>query len=135
MRPKKRVLLIDDDEGQLAVRRFLLVTRGYQIDWADRVDEAIEIICQEKIEMVVISLDSKSIDGNRAVQSIKHFWPEIPVMLVSDVVRPGERVHHADCFLGRGYCAPKDILERVRIMTARKRGPKNSARVLNFAQK
>jgi hypothetical protein len=38
-----------------------------------------------------------------------------------------ERATCGDCFLPKGACSPLDVLERVRMMLARKRGPKKAS--------
>lgn len=44
MRPKKIILCVDDNEQTLAIRTFLLETRGYRVLSAQRGSEALEII-------------------------------------------------------------------------------------------
>ena len=38
-----------------------------------------------------------------------------------------ERATCGDCFLPKGACSPLDVLDRVRMMLARKRGPKKGS--------
>jgi hypothetical protein len=48
------------------------------------------------------------------------------MILTSDTVRPGERAHRADAFLAKGCCTPSELIERIRVMSARKRGPRKA---------
>ena len=49
------------------------------------------------------------------------------MILTSDTVRAGERAHRADAFLSKGCCSPTEMIERIRVMSARKRGPRKAA--------
>jgi hypothetical protein len=39
-------------------------------------------------------------------------------------VKAFDRANRADAFLPKGACSPVEMLERIRVMVARKRGPK-----------
>ena len=45
-------------------------------------------------------------------------------MLVSGAVHHVDRTCHADAFLPKGQSSPMEMLERIRVMVARKRGPR-----------
>jgi hypothetical protein len=50
--------------------------------------------------------------------------PQLPALIVSGTVTAYDRAGRADVFLPKGACSPAELLERVRILVARKRGPK-----------
>ena len=52
--------------------------------------------------------------------------PALPAMIVSGSVSAYDRAVRADVFLPKGACSPAELLERVRILVARKRGPKKA---------
>lgn len=135
LRPKKKLLLVDDDEGVLAVRRFFFETRGFKVYWAETAEEAIALFAQIDINLVMTDLGLPGMDGNKLIGELKKIQPSVPMILVSSSVRSGERAHRADCFLGVGQTSPAEMLERVKIMTARKRGPKKVLAFPEFAQK
>jgi CheY-like chemotaxis protein len=124
MRPKKTILCVDDNEQALAVRKFLLETRGYRIVTAVCAHDALEIFRSGGIDLVLSDLLMPQMDGNEMVRRMKDFSPEVPMMLVSGMVKAFERASHADAFLPKGACSPVELLERIRVMIARKRGPK-----------
>lgn len=124
MRPKKTILCVDDNEQGLAVRKFLLETRGYRVVTAVSAHDAIEILRNGGIDLVLGDLIMPQMDGNEMVHRMKEIAPEVPMMLLSGTVKAFERACHADAFLPKGACSPVELLERVRMMIARKRGPK-----------
>ena len=124
MRPKKTILCVDDNEQALAVRKFLLETRGYRVIAASSAHDALETFRSGGIDLVLSDLLMPQMDGNEMVRRMKDMSPEVPMMLVSGTVKAFERANCADAFLPKGACSPVEVLERIRVMIARKRGPK-----------
>jgi two-component system response regulator CpxR len=133
MRPKKTILCVDDNEQILSVRKFLLETRGYRVIAARSGEEALEAFRQGNIDLVLGDLVMPQMDGNEMVRRMKEISPEVPMILISGSVKIFERANRADAFLPKGACTPVEMLERIRVMIARKRGPKKVLRPL-FSQ-
>jgi two-component system, OmpR family, response regulator CpxR len=47
-------------------------------------------------------------------------------MIVSGTVNAFDRALHADVFLPKGASSPAEMIERIRVLVARKRGPKKA---------
>ncbi len=124
MRPKKTILCVDDNEQSLSVRKFMLETRGYRVLTALNGQQALEVFEKGGIDLVLSDVIMPQMDGNELVHRMKSMQPEVPMILMSGSVKAFERASHADAFLPKGACSPVEILERIRIMVARKRGPK-----------
>ncbi len=129
MRPKKSILCVDDNEQTLSVRKFLLETRGYRVFTAVSGQEAIDIFCSTHIDLVLTDLGLPQMDGNALIARLKEISSEVPMILTSNIVRAGERSHCADAFLAKGACNPAELIERIRVMSARKRGPRKAVPV------
>ena len=126
MRPKKTILCVDDNEQSLSVRKFMLETRGYRVLTALNAAQALELYGQGGIDLVLSDLIMPQMDGNELIHRMKSIQSDVPMILMSGSVRAYERASHADAFLPKGACSPVEVLERIRIMIARKRGPKKS---------
>jgi two-component system response regulator CpxR len=126
MRPKKTILCVDDNEQALSVRKFLLETRGYRVLAALDGDSALEIFREGGIDLVLSDLVMPRMDGNELVRRMKELAPEVPTILMSGTVKAFDRANRADAFLPKGACSPSELLERIRMMVARKRGPKKA---------
>jgi two-component system, OmpR family, response regulator CpxR len=124
MRPKKTILCVDDNELSLSVCKFMLETRGYRVLTAVSGEQALELFREGGIDLVLSDLIMPYMDGNELVRRMKELAPEVPAILISGTVRAFDRAYHADAFLPKGACSPVEMLERVRVMVARKRGPK-----------
>jgi two-component system, OmpR family, response regulator CpxR len=128
MRPKKTILCVDDNDQVLAVRKFLLETRGYRVVSAHSAEEAIERFREGGIDLVLGDVLMPQMDGNEMVRRMKDIAPEIPMILISGTVKAFERANRADAFLPKGASTPIEMLERIRVMIARKRGPRKVIR-------
>lgn len=140
MRPKKVVLCVHSDPRELSIRKFMLVTRGYNVLAAANSADAVALASTNAIDVILVDLGpdpeaqagkvaklgSKApvvaFDGDAIVVALKAVKPHIPALLTSSAVGAGERTHSADAFLGRGCCSPAELLDRLRIMAQRKRG-------------
>ncbi len=128
MRPKKTILCVDDNEQALSVRKFLLETRGYRVVVATNAAEALETFRRGGIDLVLGDLLMPEMDGNEMVRRMKDIAPEVPTILISGSVKQFDRANRADAFLPKGASTPVEMLERIRVMIARKRGPKKTLR-------
>ena len=129
MRPKKTILCVDDNEQALAVRKFLLETRGdYRVVAARNGKEAVERFRAGGIDLVLSDLVMPNMDGNELVRRMKEIAPEVPMILISGTVKAFDHANRADAFLPKGISTPSEMLEKIRIMIARKRGPKKILR-------
>ena len=124
MRPKKTILCVDDNEQALSVRKFMLETRGYRVLTAVGSEEALEMFREGGIDLVLSDLIMPYMDGNELIRRMKELAPEVPAILISGSVKAFDRANRADAFLPKGACSPVEMLERIRVMVARKRGPK-----------
>jgi len=126
MRPKKTILCVDDNEQALSVRKFLLETRGYRVLIASSSEQALEVFRDGGIDLVLSDLIMPYMDGNELIRRMKELAPEVPAILISGSVKAFDRANRADAFLPKGACSPVELLERIRLMVARKRGPKKA---------
>lgn len=131
MRPKKVILLVDANENTLSVRTFLLETRGYRVIGAATSAEALAILestVPGTLDLLIADLLLPVMDGNELVRRAKEMHPLLPTLIVSNTVSNNtpsfEFSLNADAFMPKGAGSAAELLERVQIMVARKRGPR-----------
>ena len=127
MRPKKVILCVDDNEQVLSVRTFLLETRGYRVLSATNANDALEILGKTTpgtLDLIIADLLLSGADGNELVRRAKQMHPTLPALIVSGTVTSYDRALAADAFLPKGAGSPVELLEKIRVLVARKRGPK-----------
>jgi CheY-like chemotaxis protein len=128
-RPRKVILCVDDNERALSVRKFMLEVRGYRVVTALNAGEGLALFVLGNIDLVLSDLVMPGMDGNEMVRRMKAIAPEIPTILLSGIVKDFERAGSADAFLPKGACSPLELLDRVRLLIARRRGPRKVAAV------
>ncbi len=124
MKPKRTILCVDDNEQSLSYRKIMLETRGYRVASYAHGQDALERFKLGGIDLVVTDMAMPGLDGPQLIAAIKSLSPQTPAILISSKVRVYDHESLADVFLARGMYAPADLLERIRVLLVRKRGPK-----------
>jgi CheY-like chemotaxis protein len=130
MRPKKIILCVDDNEQDLSVLKFMLATNGYRVVSATSGQEAIGIFADIAVDLVLADFAMPQMNGSQLVDRLKQIASHVPMILLGDPQRMAGEMHAADALLAKKNCSPQELLERIKVMSARKRGPrKGSVRI------
>jgi two-component system response regulator CpxR len=124
MKPKKTILCVDDNEQALSIRKILLETRGYRVVACKNGETALEAFRCGGVDLVLTDLLMPGVDGSRLIEEVKRISPQTPTVLISGRTKIYERETMADVFLPKGLYEPAELLERIRQLLVRKRGPK-----------
>jgi two-component system, OmpR family, response regulator CpxR len=124
MKPKKTILCVDDNEQALSIRKVLLETRGYRVLACNTGELALEAFRRGGVDLVLTDLLMPGVDGSRLIEEVKRLSPQTPAVLISGRIKVYERETLADLFLPKGMYEPAELLERIRVLLVRKRGPK-----------
>ncbi len=129
MRPKKVILIVDDNEQELSVLSFMLTTRGYRVLPVTSGQEAVTIFAATiaasgVIDLVISDFAMPEMNGHLLVHRLKQIAGHVPMILLGDPKAMAGTIHSADALLSKKECTPEDLLERVKTMCARKRGPR-----------
>ncbi len=126
MKPKRTILCVDDDDRSLSIRKIMLETRGYRVLTCCDPDQAIALVRSGGIDLVLADLMMPKMSGAKMIDEMKAISPQTPAILFSGVVKYCAEETQADIFLPKGTYAPVELLERIRLMLVRKRGPKRT---------
>lgn len=132
MKPKRTILCVDDNEQSLSIRKVMLETRGYRVAACSSGEEALGIFERGGIDLVLTDLIMPGLDGTELIARIKSMSPQTPAILFSGKIRIFDRETQADVFLPKGMYAPAELLERIRLLLVRKRGPKRAVPAPDF---
>ncbi|MGI9103162.1 MAG: response regulator [Terriglobales bacterium] len=124
MKPKRTILCVDDNEQSLSIRKVMLETRGYRVVTCTNGTDALEEFRKGGVDLLLSDLIMPGLDGHKLVEEVKNLSPQTPAILFSGKVKIYERDMRADVFLPKGMYAPVELLERIRLLLVRKRGPK-----------
>jgi two-component system response regulator CpxR len=126
VRAKKTILCIDDNEQSLSVRKFMLETRGYFVIACSNGQDALNAFNKGGIDLILSDLMMPELDGAELVKRMKSRAPAIPAIIFSGKIKIYDKDMQADVFLPKGMYAPTELLERIRVLLVRKRGPKKA---------
>jgi two-component system response regulator CpxR len=135
MRPKKIILCVDDNEQDLSVLAFMLSTNGYRVLSASNGQEAIDKFAENAVDLVLADFGMPQMNGSQLIERLKRIAQHVPMILLGDPQRMGGEMHAADALLTKKNCSSVELLDRVKVMSQRKRGPrKGSVRVTNAGE-
>ncbi len=81
--PKRRILVVDDEESQRKMLRANLSLDGYEVFEADDGSEAISRVSEEYYDLILMDNRMGKMDGIDALREIKKLSPGIPVIIVT----------------------------------------------------
>lgn len=138
MRPKKIILCVNDNEQELSVLSFMLSTNGYRVLSATNGQEAIEAFQSAPVDLVVSDYSMPQMNGAQLVSRLKNIAGHVPMLLLGDPQTMAGEMHSADALLNKKNSSSQELLERIKQMSARKRGPRKGTMrhtpMLEFAQ-
>jgi CheY-like chemotaxis protein len=104
------VLCIDDNVLGLAIRKAILESRDFRVFTAENGPAGLEIVSQERIDLVVLDFQMPGMDGGEVAKELRSRHPEIPILLFSGF--PGQvpeaLMASVDGFVSKG--SPPDVL-------------------------
>jgi len=128
MRPKKVILCVDDNEQELSVLKFTLATNGYRVLAASNGQEAIAVFSTTpQIDLILADTNMPQMSGFQLAERLKRMRSYVPMLLLAEGQAVGGEIHVADAVMARKGCSSLELLERVKVMSARNRGPRKGA--------
>ncbi|MBD3316835.1 MAG: response regulator [Chitinivibrionales bacterium] len=86
---KGNLLIVDDEEDIRTSLRRHFSFLGYRVSVAEGGAEALEILEQERIDVVVSDIMMPGMDGSELLKAIKKDWPTIRVVIITGYVTLG----------------------------------------------
>ena len=105
------VLIVDDEETGLHVRKLVLESQGFRVVTARNGAEALEVFPRHAIDAVVTDQTMPGIEGVEVAREIKRQSPELPVIMLSALPsKPTGADDVIDAFVVKGQ-APGVLLD------------------------
>ena len=118
MRPKKKILLVGSNENRLSILSYLLETYSYRVTCAATAGEAATLLRAGSYELLLCQLP---LDGVDDLLDIAH---ALDTHLPSMVLRGATKWQGVADAIESRLVSSALILDRVRVLTIRKRGPR-----------
>jgi len=118
--PKTRLLLVDDEEGFLAVLSNRLSRRNIETTTAASGTFALQALRQSDFHVMVLDLKMEDMDGIEVLKIVKKMAPELPVIILTGhgsqaAARDGMALGAFD-YLTKP-CDLEDLLDKIRSAT------------------
>lgn len=77
------ILVVDDEPNYLVVLSELLRDEGFEVYTAPGTDEAIDIVKEVDLDLVITDMQMPGKDGSILMQEVKHYDDNIPVVIIT----------------------------------------------------
>jgi two-component system KDP operon response regulator KdpE len=129
------VLAVDDDEQILRALRTSLKGRGYDVRTASNGETALDILRDEKVDVVLLDLGLPGIDGHEVIRQTRA-WRDVPIIVLTVRDSQEHKVAAldagADDYVTKPF-AIEELLARIRAVGRRASGETPKA-VLRFGE-
>lgn len=88
----KTILFVDDEPSILKVRQLIFESMGYCALTAESGEEALEILREKAVDVVVLDYLMPGMDGEETAREIRRLLGDIPIVLSSGCLSIPERV-------------------------------------------
>jgi DNA-binding NtrC family response regulator len=97
----KSILLVDDEELPLTLRKLVLELQGYQVVTARSAADAMQALGDHRVDLVLTDQVMPGGTGTELAQSVKKRWPNLPVILISGINEIPPDAIYADLFISK----------------------------------
>ena len=89
----KRILVVEDNEDNMRLVRFILKKRGHEVIEAGDGTEGVALAVQEKPDLILMDIQLPDIDGLEAMKRIRasEADSDIPIIALTSYAMPGDR--------------------------------------------
>ena len=119
---KTRLMIVDDEVDLLAELKPLMERSGYEVLSAINGEQALEIAAAEKPDLIVLDMLMPRLDGRNVLRRLREAGNWTPVILLTKVNTPTERVlslqEGADDYLNKPF-DPLELVARVQAVLRR----------------
>jgi len=81
MADRKKILLVDDEEGIQLLYREEFEDEGYQVQSAYNGEEALELFKKDPPDLVILDINMPGMNGIEVLRQMKEMRPDLPVIL------------------------------------------------------
>src|SRR5215471_5965035 len=111
-----RVLLVDDQQTAMNVRKMLFEEYGFTVRLAINSVACLDVL--EKFAIDVVVLDYRlndGVNGEELARSIRARWPNIPLIMLTGVMDLPETVRDVvDRVFIKGWNLPQEVIDAIR---------------------
>ena len=88
MEKQIKILMVDDEEDFTQPMAFWFKTKGYSVITADNGKNGLQMVKQEKPDIIFLDLNMPIMDGCETLKQIRQTDPHIPIVIISAYADP-----------------------------------------------
>lgn len=96
-----KILCLDDERVGLTIRAAVLRHAGYTVLSATSAEEALQILADEPVDVVISDHLLRGTTGTQVAVSMKQIRPNTPILILSGLTEAPEGMEYADVFLSK----------------------------------
>jgi CheY-like chemotaxis protein len=81
--PRKTLLWVDDEADLLESHRLFLREKGYDVEWANNADDAVEMLRRRSFDLMLLDEQMPGRRGLDSLREVKEIAPNLPVVVVT----------------------------------------------------
>jgi len=120
----KKTILCVDDEHSLSIHKLTLETRGYRVLTSSTAGTALNLFRHGGVDLVLSNVELPDATASELASSVKAMAPQIPIVLLSSQLRTFHTDAPVDLLLRKGTYAQVELMERIRLLLVKRRGPR-----------
>ena len=119
---QNKIMIVDDEVDLLAELKPLMERSGFQVISATNGEQAIELAAKEKPDLIILDMLMPRLDGRNVLRRLREAGNWTPVILLTKVNTPTERIlslqEGADDYLNKPF-DPLELVARVQAILRR----------------
>ena len=111
-----RVLLVDDQQISMKVRKSLLEEYGFTVRVATNSRSGLDVLEEYAIDVVVLDYRlNDGVNGEQLARSIRARWANIPLIMLTGVMDLPQTAHDVvDRVFIKGWNQPQEVIDAIR---------------------
>jgi CheY-like chemotaxis protein len=102
--PRKRILVVDDDEAMRSTLSFLLSRGGYLVTVAENGQQAFDLFSSDSFSLVLTDFCMPVMDGFTLAERVRITSPETPIIMITgSQIREGVDTERVDYIISKPF--------------------------------
>lgn len=102
-----RIVLVDDEEGVLAITKQLLEFKGHEVSASSKGSEGLKLILDLHPDLAILDIAIPDLNGIEILKQVKKKLPKMPVIMLTGQADEESKMKALEC--GASLCLVKPV--------------------------